>query len=195
MVQAITARSTWQLSKAALDRLLEAFSADEGEAGEKYLQLERNLIRFFEVRGIGPPEDAADEVIDRLARKLESGERFENVATYALGIARLVALEIYKRPKIAGETDLPEVAVFPDEQETDETDRKIECLDECLAELTPEKREVIVGYYQGEKRSKIENRARLADRLQIPANALRNRAVRLRNSLESCIMNCLEEKV
>ena len=195
MAQAITARSTWQLTKTAFDRLLEAFSEDTAEAGEKYLRLERNLIRFFEVRGIDSPEDAADEVIDRLARKLESGERFENVATYALGIARLVALEIYKRPKVAGETDLPELAVAPDEDETDERVRKLECLDECLAELTPEKREIIVGYYEGEKRSKIENRARLASRLNIPANALRNRAVRLRGSLESCIMQCIGGKM
>jgi len=193
-MQANTVRTTWQLTKTAFDRLLESFSEDEVEAGEKYLQLKRNLVRFFEVRGIDTPEDASDDVLDRLARKLESGERYENVATYALGIARLVALEIYKRPKVAGESELPELAAPPAEEYPDRSDRKLDCLDDCLSELSFEKREIIIGYYEGEKRSKIEKRASLATRLNIPANALRSRAVRLRGSLESCILNCIEKK-
>lgn len=192
MVQAV--RTTWQLTKLAFDRLLESLSEDHVEAAERYLQLKRNLVRFFEVRGIDAPEDASDEVMDRLARKLESGDRFDNIAIYALGVARRVALEIYKRPKVAGDGEMPEMAIAPAEEHLAENERKLECLDECLAELTPEKREIITGYYEGEKRSKIENRARLASRLNIPANALRNRAVRLRGSLETCILNCIGKK-
>lgn len=190
-MEASPIRTTWQLNQTAFKRLLASFSKDDTEASEKYLQLKRNLVRFFEARGIIASDEASDEVLDRLARKLESGDQFENVATYALGIARLVALEFYKRPKFAGESHLPEVAVTPVEDYPEESERKLGCLDQCLAKLEPEKREIIVGYYQGEKRSKIDNRARLASRLKIPANALRNRAVRLRGALESCILDCL----
>jgi hypothetical protein len=46
-------------------------------------------------------------------------------------------------------------------------------------------------YYAGEKRARIERRQRLAAQLGIEINALRNRALRLREKLETCVENCL----
>ena len=51
---------------------------------------------------------------------------------------------------------------------------------------------VAVGYYQEERRAKIELRQELADSLQIPLNALRIRAHRIRARLEQCITQCME---
>jgi RNA polymerase sigma factor (sigma-70 family) len=187
-----TAKKHWQLTQEAFQRLLDALSPDDSEAGEKYLSLRKNLVRFFGVRQVADPDDAADEVIDRLARKLEAGENYEDIPSYALGIARMHALELYKRPKITDAELIPEIGVQPNSVECEEIESKLDCLDTCLAELTDQKREIIVGYYEGEKRKKIENRASLAQRLGIPANALRSRAVRLRDSLESCILKCID---
>jgi hypothetical protein len=51
---------------------------------------------------------------------------------------------------------------------------------------------MILHYYHGDKRSKIENRKRLTDLLQVPINALRMRALRLRERLQACVERCLE---
>ena len=184
-------RIRWQLTQDAFDRLLAALSADRDEAGEKYLLLRNNLVNFFEIRNIARAEDSADEVLNRLARKLEGGETLENPKTYALGIARMVALEARRIPEQTADEELPEIAAAPFVLEADEKESKLKCLEKCLGELSIENRGIIVRYYQGEKSGKIENRRKLAERLGIPQTALRNRAVRLRDKLEVCITDCL----
>jgi RNA polymerase sigma factor (sigma-70 family) len=192
-MQVVAEKTKWQLTREAFDALLRNLDADRTAAGEKYLRLRKNLVRFFETRGIVQTEEAADETLNRLARKLEGGEQFENVNTYALGVARMLALELRKSPAQKTSNEIPEIAAAPFDAESEENDLKLHCLDDCLKDLSPENREIIVGYYQGEKREKIENRNHLAESLNIPQNALRNRAVRLRDKLESCIKDCLRK--
>lgn len=192
MIQ-VAGKTKWQLTQTAFDLLLSAFDADRETAGEKYLFLRKNLLRFFAARGFTTAEEAADEVLNRLARKLESGEKLENVNTYALGIARMLALELRKSPLQKTSNELPEIGIPPFDREQEEKTEKLKCLDECLNELSDDNREIIVGYYKGEKREKIENRRRLTEKLGIANNALRNRAVRLRGKLEVCITNCLRK--
>ncbi len=192
-MQVVAEKTKWQLTQTAFDALLHNLDANRTDAGEKYLRLRKNLVRFFETRGIASAEEAADETLNRLARKLEGGEQFENINFYALGVARYLALEIRKSPAQKTSNDLPEIGVSPFDAEGDETEIKLHCLDDCLRDLPPENREIIVGYYRGEQREKIENRERMAARLDIPNNALRNRAVRLRDKLESCIKDCLRK--
>lgn len=185
-------KTKWQLTQAAFDNLLAVLSSNRNEAGEKYLLLKNNLVRFFETRGFSAAEDAADEVLNRLARKLENGETLENPNTYALGIARMVTLELRKNPIFSTTDEVPEIGVMPIDTEKEENEEKLKCLGICLNQLQTENKQIIVGYYQGEKREKIENRQKLAEKLGIPQNALRNRAVRLRDKLESCISDCLK---
>ena len=189
----VAEKSKWQLTQTAFDALLLALDDDRSAAGEKYLLLRKNLMRFFENRGLAQIEEAADEVLNRLARKLESGERFENTNTYALGIARMLALELRKSPDQRASDELPEISVSPFENQRGKREVELNCLEECLIELPNENREIIIGYYQGEKREKITNRQNLAQKLSIPQNALRNRAVRLREKLEICIVRCLRK--
>jgi RNA polymerase sigma factor (sigma-70 family) len=184
-------KTKWQLTQDAFDRLLAAFSPNRDEAGEKYLLLRNNLVNFFEIRRLARAEEAADEVLNRLARKLEGGEALENPRTYALGIARMVALEFRRIPEQTAEEEMPEIETAPFDFAAEEKEEKLKCLEKCLHELPMENRQIIVGYYQGEKRDKIENRQKLADNLGIPPTALRNRAVRLRDKLEVCITDCL----
>lgn len=192
-----TSRPRWELTASAFDKLLASLDIERDTAAGKYLRLKKNLVRFFEARGIAAPDDAADEVLDRLARKLEAGESIDDPQTYALGIARLVTLEFYKRPKMvpAEDAGLEIIARGSDDRETaNEHEGRLKCLDECIVSLTAEKREIIVGYYNGEKRDKIENRSNLAAKLGIPSGALRSRATRLRDVLENCIVDCIGEK-
>ncbi len=190
-------RSRWELTASAFDKLLASLDIEREKAAEKYLRLKKNLVRFFEALGIAAADDAADEVLDRLARKLDGIETIDDSQTYALGIARLVALEFYKRPKMVSAADTGNETIanrVTDPESVDEREERLKCLDDCLVNLTDERREIIVDYYIGEKREKIENRVRLAAKLGIPSGALRNRATRLRDVLENCIVDCIGGK-
>jgi DNA-directed RNA polymerase specialized sigma24 family protein len=70
----------------------------------------------------------------------------------------------------------------------------MERLDLFLNELSAESREMILTYYQGDGHKKIENRRALAEKLGIPQNALRSRAVRLREKLKKLIAGDLEKQ-
>lgn len=198
MLTAIETKQRWELTAGAFDKLLASFDAeDRAAASEKYLQVRKNLVRFFEGRGFFDAETHADEVLNRVTKKLDMGESFENVGSYVYGVARFLVLELRKK---TGKEEKyliqqPTSTLPPDSAEEDEKSAKLNCLNKCLSELSDENRQLIVAYYQGEKRDKIERRQRLAETLGIPQNALRSRAVRLREKLESCITGCLRRKI
>lgn len=68
--------------------------------------------------------------------------------------------------------------------------RLADCLARCLQELSPEGRGLILDYYQGDAGVRIRQRQTMAAQLGISLNSLRNRALRLRDRLEKCLMNC-----
>ncbi len=179
------------MDEESFETLLKALSEDPEYAADAYLRLRRNLDRFFDVRGIRQSDIATDTTLDRLARKLAGGEEIADPPTYALGIARMIVLEFRKSPE-SKNTELPE-SFRETEPGNDTNEAGLDCLDACLNKLSTESRAVIMEYYQGEKSAKIANRQKLAERLGIPANALRNRAVRIRNKLEMCVRDCLAE--
>ncbi len=183
----------WSLTKQAFDTLLRALDPHPERAGEVYLQIRRNLVRFFEGRGCPLAEDHADEVINRVARKLEAGAEIRDFNSYVYGVARMLMLEILKEREKEQRAinELPALQlVRPDVDEIEEKERRLACLARCLEKLPIESRELIVQYYQGDGRAKIENRQRLAEQLNVPLQALRSRAVRLREKLESCLISC-----
>jgi len=183
----------WALTQEAFDRLLAAFGDGRESAGEKYLEVRGNLIRFFEWRGCPFPEDHADETMNRVARKLAEGEEVQNPAAYCIGVARLLLLEINKgraREQQALSEMAREPAAASDEPESE---APIECLRVCLENLPADNRELIIEYYQGEKGTKIENRKRLTERFKVPVNTLRMRALRLREKLQTCVEQCLQK--
>jgi DNA-directed RNA polymerase specialized sigma24 family protein len=183
-------RRRWALTQEAFDSLLAALNEERNKAGEIYIEIRSNLIRFFEWRGCPFPEDHADETFNRVAKRVVEGEEIRNPSSYCVGVARMLLLEINKeraREQLAlGEIARSDSVYSPD---TD-TETRIECLRSCLRDLPTDNRELIVGYYQGEKSAKIQNRKQLSERLKIPGNTLRMRALRLRERLQDCVENC-----
>jgi DNA-directed RNA polymerase specialized sigma24 family protein len=183
-------RQKWTLTQDAFDRLLVAFGGDRESAGQKYLEIRNNLTRFFEWRGCSFPEDHADETINRMAKRVAEGEEILNYSGYAIGVARLLLLEINKGRQ-REQSALAEISTAPEAYAPDDDDEtRLSCLRRCLQTLSPDNRELILQYYQGEKGEKIENRKKLLDRLGIPVNTLRMRALRLREKLQSCVEEC-----
>lgn len=177
----------WVLTPESFEALLAWLDPNRELAGQKYEEIRTRLIKIFACRGCYEPEDQADETINRVTNKLReiectfSGER----ARYFYGVANKVHLE-YLRRKPA--PPLPAATVT-----SEETEREYQCLDRCVSKLTAENRELVLQYYQEEKRAKIEHRKHLAARLGIALNALRIRAHRIRASLQDCVKECLRD--
>ena len=182
----------WTLTQEAFDKLLIALGGDRESGSEKYLEIRNNLTRFFEWRGCSFPEDHADETINRIAKKVAEGEEILNPAGYAMGVARLLFLEIIKSQQ-REQSALNEMGTASGEVyvEADDGEVRLECLQNCLQTLSPDNRELILQYYQGEKSEKIRNRKKLLEQLGIPVNTLRMRALRLREKLQVCVEQCL----
>jgi DNA-directed RNA polymerase specialized sigma24 family protein len=184
-----------ELTANSLTKLLERLGEDEEQAGEKYEQLRRTLISFFEWRSAPFPEEHADETFNRIARKLDEGTEIRNVSAYCYEIARLVFLEALKSydSRRAPLDDVKLKAPFADPTGVTEKEQHLACLDDCLAVLPAESRELITEYYCDEKRGRINRRQALAGRMGLRRDALANRAQRVRDKLEQCVTRCLKK--
>ena len=186
-------RRKWVLTQEAFDGLLASLGEDRESAGERYLEIRSNLIRFFQWRGSSFPEDHADETINRIAKRISEREEIRNPASYYLGVARMLLLEI-NRERVMQQQALSELTCAPiTSDQSDESEARIDCLRACLQRLSSENRELILQYYSGEKSAKIDSRKKLSQRLGIPVNTLRMRALRIRENLQRCIENCQEQ--
>jgi DNA-directed RNA polymerase specialized sigma24 family protein len=179
----------WTLTREPFDALLAWLDPDREQAGQKYEDIRRRLIKIFTCRGCAIPEDLADESINRVIRRLKdiregyTGDR----ALYFYGVANKVFLEYVKRP--------PAPAVpLPVHENSEEVEQEYVCLERCVEHLPPENRELVIRYYQKEKRAKIDDRKQLAKQLGIALNALRIRAHRIRVGLQRCMQECLERQ-
>jgi len=187
---------TAALTSTAFARLLYCFDPDRDRAGEKYEDLRRTLIKFFEWRGTPFPEDHTDETFNRVARKLDEGIEIKNIGGYCYEVARLVCLEALKgndRKCEPLETDYPDAAQADAERRL-EHERYLHCLEQCLDKLSIESRTLVIEYYQDDKRDRIERRRALAESLGLQREALANRAQRLRDKLELCVTRCSNRK-
>lgn len=191
-------KKDWILTPAAFAKLLAAFdSADEASAAREYEAARSRLVKLFRWRNISDAEEAADETLNRAARKLEEGEIVRDVSAFLGGIARFVMLEKLKskdRKNVALEDAPPSAFVQqPEFRDEGEDEQKLVCFRRCLVELPEETRRIVVEYYAADADGavRIEHRRNLAERLGLEMNALRNRALRVRARLEDCIRDCL----
>lgn len=185
-----TSSRKWSLTANAFEGLLTALSPDRDEAADRYLEVRRNLVRFFEWRGCATPEEYADEALNRCARRIEEGDEIQNVATYSVGVARMLLREMGREKESRPLDQAPEPATLPHDAEP-EAARRVECLRNCLGRLPQGNRDLILRYYQGDKGERIRNRKVLGELLSIPANVLRMRALRLREGLHACVEECM----
>lgn len=183
------------ITQDAFDRLLAWLDADRERAAHRYESIRRRLIEIFTCRGCAEAEELTDETIDRVILKVEqlAGTYVGDPALYFYGVANRVRLE-YLRRKPAAQLDLPEHVAAPapeSSDEAEESEREYECFESCLRALPPGSREMLVQYFEGDGRAKIDGRRELARRLSIAQNALRIRIYRLRATLQECVEWCL----
>jgi DNA-directed RNA polymerase specialized sigma24 family protein len=179
----VAQKPKWQLTRAALNALLARLDPDPVAAGEEYEDLRRALLKFFSWHQIPDAESSVDEALDRVARRLDTGHTIEDVRAFAYGVARLVRLERQRQSAAMPTTSDEWLAAQAAPPQPDDFDGRDACLQRCLGQLTETDRDLIVTYYVGMGRERIDGRARLAATLGLSENALRLRAQRLRDRL------------
>ena len=160
---------------------------DRNRGAIKYEEIRSRIIKIYRNRGCHYAEEIADETVNRVCKKVkELKSKYEgNPAHFFYAVAKKVYLEFLKAP--------PRVLPPPPPDDPQEVERRHACLDKCLDELKPESKELILRFYEGEKREKIDNRKRLARLLGIDSKALSLRALRIRRELRQCMRRCLED--
>jgi DNA-directed RNA polymerase specialized sigma24 family protein len=176
----------WVLSQEAFDDLLEWLDPDREQAGLKYEEIRKRLIKIFIGRDVVGPEDLADETINRVISRLSkikkefTGDR----ARYFFGVANKVHLEYMRRK--------PPQPPPPPPTDSHQVELEYSCLEHCIESLSEENRYLLRQYYGAEGRSKVDQRKQLAEELGIAPNALRIRAYRIRLWLQECVEKCIE---
>ena len=183
------------LTETGFRRLLECLDADREIAGQKYERIQRKLIAFFQWRGCAAAEELADKTMDRVTRRLIEGEeiRAKDPSVYFYAVARNIALEWWtaqKQPSQLAESFASNVPAAA--KQYDDAEERLASLDQCLQQLAPDARDLILEYYEASGQQKIDNRRRLAVKLQISPSALRLRAQRIREQLEKCVLRRLK---
>jgi DNA-directed RNA polymerase specialized sigma24 family protein len=172
----------------AFAALLARLAADGGDASA-YESLRRRLIQFFRLHVPAEADDLADVVLDRLARRIHEGLDVASVPSFALGIARMVLHEARAR-SVRRHLAEADPTLVPDDAAGDaaeDLEHELAALRACLDAAGTAARELILTYYGGDGAARIATRKRLADACAISLNALRNRALRLRDALEECV--------
>jgi len=170
------------------EELLRWLDPDRDEAGRKYQHIRERLIKIFTWRHCTNIEELADEVIDRVAKKVReiSKEYSGDVTRYFYGVAQHVAQENMRdQAKFLELQEAKKISV-PDDPENDDSIAD-DSLSYCLEQLNERDRELILAYYRYDQPLKKACHRRLADELGITMNALWIRVSRIRSLLERCL--------
>ncbi len=192
-------KTDWAPTQGAFQEFLRWLDQGVDSGGERYLEMRRRLVLYFDRKNCLTPDELADETLSRVARKLQEKGAITvlSPAHYCYVVAKFVFLEYTRRPE-RGQASLEGltrsgtlgagVPAVPKEDATWEArENLLESLERCLNQLSPADRELILEYHWGEGRTKIERRRQLAERLGLSPNALSIRACRIRVKVEACV--------
>jgi hypothetical protein len=155
---------------------------DRDRGALKYEKIRERIIRIYRTRGCSRADEVADESLERFAnkaRKLRLNYKGDP-ALYIYAIAKRVYREILREESHT-------ITPPPERPDSDEVELRHAWLEHCLKSLKPESRDLILRFYYGEKREKIENRKKLAEELGITSRALSLRALHIRQKLYDCV--------
>lgn len=193
-------KSDWTATEGSFAAFLEWLDQGMVTDGESYLIVRKRLVTYFDRKGCLNADDLADETLNRAQRRLEEegSIKTDSPAKFCYTIARYVFLEHLRSGRfkeigeefadrgVAGRTS-------DDAAERAKHETSLDCLEKCVGELDEERRDLVLGYYIGEQRAKIENRRRLAAKFGLSMNALSIRTFRIRERLERCVSSCVEK--
>jgi RNA polymerase sigma factor (sigma-70 family) len=178
----------WELTQDTLDELLSWLDPNREEAARKYKTLHDGLVKILRYRGCSEAEELADQTINVVARKLRviRQEYKGNPASYFYGVAKKLSMKHQiKAQKLTPLIDQGHTIANP--ESTDELAQN--CLDSCLQQLSPEKRELVGRYFQEHTPAQRET---IAKQLGIRVSTLRVRVFRIVSELKKCVNKCIQ---
>jgi hypothetical protein len=182
------------------DRFLAWLHPDRDLAGEKYEVIRSGLMRYFARHACHGDfncphaDELTGETIDRVVSKMD-----EVTDKYPVPERRIFTFATYVRKEhlreLATEPIKPDISNKPDirREEAKEKERQIHCLGRCLGRLPEKDRYLITEYFQYSGQERIDRRRELAAELDITRNYLAVTALRLRNVLHKCLLECLQK--
>lgn len=180
------------------DHLLSRLDNDPQRAADAYDLLRRKLVMFF-LNGCQFPQDLADEVLNRAARRSAEGVEIKNLSAYCFSVAQNVRYEQWyenekaRRNQAAMQQQMQSRAPTTPEQQLldkEQAERRSICLRECLRRLPEDERKLFLAY-QREDHHQAARRRELAGQWAISPVGLRTRVHRLRLRIEGCAQACL----
>jgi len=182
-----------------LRRLINRLDTDPKVAWERYLTLWQKLNRFFEYSNCPAPNDHADEVLSRIARKDDSVE-LRDITSFAYGVARTVRLEIWESSK----KNVPLEAVQTDPKRDDDgedglivqsidDEARLRCLVGCLKKLPARQRTIFLRFKLAQE-DRIADHFDLAERLGVSPGTLRVKMHRIFKEVRECARICMEQR-
>ncbi|HEY1525312.1 MAG TPA: hypothetical protein VGH51_03660 [Candidatus Angelobacter sp.] len=195
-------KKNWSPTQDSFQLFLQWLDEGVDSGGEKYLEMHRRLVAYFDRKNCLSSDELADETLARVAQKLQEQGRITDIAPahYCYVTAKFVFLE-YVRHAREGPVAMDEVLISarqplalavkpaPDAAALDQ-EQVLSCLDRCLKKLSVIDSELILEYYLGEKQEKIQRRREIGVRLGLSTNALSIRACRIRTKVEQCVKGC-----
>jgi DNA-directed RNA polymerase specialized sigma24 family protein len=199
-------KQDWEPTETIFREFLHWLDEGTNSDGQRYLEVRRRLELYFDRKNCVAPGELADETLNRVARKLEENGEITDVGPlqYCYIVAKYVFLETLRAEKRApfyrpltnanpSNLSGQSATLLEADSASHQKEKTAECLDHCLMNLPSADRDLIVEYYRGHQRDKIERRAALATQFGLTANALSIRACRVRQKLETCIQACLKK--
>ena len=173
----------------------------DDDAESRFQEITRKLAYFFAGRGCRDAEDLAAETVMRVAGKCAEvpAAGFAERISYFYGVARNVLHE-WQRESARESTKLESAGKDPtfiaaaDAHLRTQEDEQQRCLDVCMASLSREARKLILNYYGPERAAKIAAHRQLAGQLGKSLNALRIEVHRVRNTLRTCVFECMHPR-
>jgi len=182
------------ITKERFEELLSWLDSDRDDAGYKYEEIRRSLVKIFAWRKCSDAEGMADATINIVARKAcKLRISYEGKPQlYFFGVARkLIREDLHSRMSLVPLEDVDSANISVIDDTDDEIEQVDGCLRMCLDRLDSKERELVLAYYQRDGQAKIDLRRELAHDRGIDTNALRVRMHRMRGSLAQCIESCL----
>lgn len=201
--------SRWTPTAQAFARLLQWLDGgptnptNEDSQGQKYEEMRGRLVAFFDRKNCATPDELADETLNRVMKWVEEHDRDydDEPAKICYNTARFVFHEHLRKPVHVTEdisdlstqpaVDPRQIALLEEEEQAKE--KRLGCLQTCSQKLPGDDRELIVRYYYGEQRVKLDNRKALAAERGMTPNALNIKACRIRDKLRACVTQCVCE--
>lgn len=174
------------LQKDTFQALLRSLDADQGKAAAEYQRLHQRLIRFFSLKPVADPYSLADEALDRLARRVSaSPNEIISPARFLLGIAHHLLQEEDRRERRESAVEYEWSSQVASSSAADQ--KSLEMVEHCLSKMEKGTRDLLLSYYRSTGKEKIEHHRQLAADFGITVNALRNRLMRARRELSTCV--------